>query len=41
MAESAVPKVFISSTLEDLEPFREKALEAIQRLGWLAIDCRY
>ncbi len=41
MAGPQIPKVFISSTLEDLEPFREKVLEAIQRLGWLAIDCRY
>jgi formylglycine-generating enzyme required for sulfatase activity len=36
-----MPKVFISSTLEDLEAFRAKALEAILRLGWVPIDCRY
>ncbi len=36
-----IPKVFISSTLEDIEPFREKALEAILKLGWQPIDCRY
>jgi len=40
MAEHT-PKVFISSTLEDLEPFRAKVVEAIQRLGWVPIDCRY
>jgi hypothetical protein len=35
------PKVFISSTLEDLKEFREKAREAILRLGWQPIDCGY
>jgi formylglycine-generating enzyme required for sulfatase activity len=41
MVETKIPKVFISSTLEDLEPFRAKALEAISKLGWLPIDCGY
>jgi len=36
---SDVPRVFISSTLEDLGPFREKAREAVDRLGWHAILC--
>ncbi len=41
MDETSIPKVFISSTLEDLQPFREKAREAILRLGWVPIDCGY
>jgi formylglycine-generating enzyme required for sulfatase activity len=41
MAETRIPKVFISSTLEDLESFRQKALEGILKLGWQPIDCRY
>jgi formylglycine-generating enzyme required for sulfatase activity len=41
VATTTPPKVFISSTLEDLEPFRAKAREAVQRLGWTPIDCRY
>jgi formylglycine-generating enzyme required for sulfatase activity len=35
------PKVFISSTLEDLERFRAKACDAVLRLKWQPIDCRY
>ncbi|MGH8583710.1 MAG: SUMF1/EgtB/PvdO family nonheme iron enzyme [Gammaproteobacteria bacterium] len=35
------PKVFISSTLEDLADFRKAALDAILRLGWQPIDCGY
>lgn len=34
MADSKIPKVFISSTLEDLADFRQAAQEAILRLGW-------
>lgn len=35
------PRVFISSTLEDLEQFRAKVVEVVLRLGWEPIDCRY
>jgi hypothetical protein len=41
MPKTTVPSVFISSTLEDLEDYREKTREAILRLGWLPIDCGY
>ena len=41
VASTKTPKVFISSTLEDLKEFREKAREAILRLGWQPIDCAY
>src|SRR5262245_3192468 len=29
-----MPTVFISSTLEDLKPYREKARDAVLKLGW-------
>ncbi len=35
------PKVFISSTLEDVAEFRKAALEAIPRLNWQPLDCGY
>ncbi|MSQ53258.1 MAG: DUF4062 domain-containing protein [Betaproteobacteria bacterium] len=41
MANASVPKVFISSTLEDLGDFRKAAQEAILRLNWQSIDCGY
>ncbi len=40
MAES-IPKIFISSTLEDLADFRQAAQNAIQRHNWLPINCGY
>ncbi|MDS4022682.1 MAG: SUMF1/EgtB/PvdO family nonheme iron enzyme [Candidatus Competibacter sp.] len=36
-----IPKVFISSTLEDLADFRQAAQNAILRLGWQPINCGY
>jgi formylglycine-generating enzyme required for sulfatase activity len=41
MDKKDTPKVFISSTLEDLEAFREKAQAAILRLNWQPINCGY
>jgi len=41
MADSKIPKVFISSTLEDLTDFRQVAQNAILRLGWQPINCGY
>jgi hypothetical protein len=41
MANKTPPKALISSTLEDLGDFREKARDAILRLNWLPIDCGY
>lgn len=41
MAESKIPRVFISSMLEDLDEYRKAVLGAILRLGWLPIDCGY
>ncbi|MCB1909051.1 MAG: DUF4062 domain-containing protein, partial [Rhodocyclaceae bacterium] len=41
MTEHRPPRVFISSTLEDLETHRAKAVEAVLKLGWQPIDCRY
>ena len=38
MAIAHTPKVFISSTMEDLEGFRAKAREAVLRLNWQPID---
>jgi formylglycine-generating enzyme required for sulfatase activity len=37
----ATPKVFISSTLEDLGDYRAKARDAVVRLGWVPILCDY
>lgn len=41
MADKKIPKVMISSTLEDLGDFRKAARDAISRLGWVSIDCGY
>ena len=42
MAEKArPPRVFISSTLEDLADFRRAAVDAVLRLNWQPIDCGY
>ena len=41
MADSKIPKVFISSTLEDLADFRQAAQDAILRLDWQPINCGY
>ena len=41
MTEHRPPRVFISSTLEDLKTHRAKAVEAVLKLGWQPIDCGY
>jgi len=41
LATTRTPRVFISSTLEDLGEYRRAALEAILRLRWQPIDCGY
>lgn len=35
------PTVFISSTLEDLGPYRAAARDAVLRLGWVPLMCDY
>lgn len=35
------PRVFVSSTLEDLGPYREAARDAVIRLGWVPLMCDY
>jgi formylglycine-generating enzyme required for sulfatase activity len=41
VAANRTPKIFISSTLEDLEPYRLAADAAVRRLNWIPINCGY